>query len=34
MMEFQVPDFGFEDQLNTDTSKMGIWNLLYDHVRE
>lgn len=34
VMQFQVPDFGFDDTLNTSTGSMGIWDLLYDNIRQ
>ena len=34
VMQFSVPDFGFEDNLNTDTNSLGIWDLLYDNIRQ
>ena len=34
VMQYSVPDFGFEDNLNTDTNRMGIWDLLYDNIRQ
>ena len=33
-MKFQVPDFGFGDDINTSTNHMGIWDILYDNVRK
>ena len=33
MQKYQVPDFGFDDNLNTHTNDMGIWDLLYDPIR-
>ena len=34
LREFQFPDFGFQDKLNTDinASTSSIWALLYDHI--
>ena len=28
-----MPDFGFDDTLNTSTSHLGVWDLLYDNIR-
>tara|TARA_B110000285_G_C14855537_1_gene482047 strand:+ start:221 stop:403 length:183 start_codon:yes stop_codon:yes gene_type:complete len=31
--KYQIPDFGFDDKLNTKESSMGIWDVLYDNLR-
>jgi hypothetical protein len=34
VMQYTVPDFGFEDNLNTISGNLGIWDLLYDNIRQ